>query len=511
MSLNLNDGKAMKHIYRIPLLLLGVLLSFNSCDSDNDDPIIGPDVPPAEEDSKTPILTSEDGSAIVNTGEIVVGNEETDVVFDMVSTILSPTEGRIEEHTINCVGMAAARLIGEDFKEQDMSSIVKDATIINRGTITVHTKDIVAKYADLVQDPDHKDRKFTYLRVLVMYGGKNNLLVNEGTINVYFDHDPYTKITVYVMAMSGSKESTLVNRGSINFYGNGSVATRMRGMASFGNGMTLINDNTITADVDLAEDSRMITTGGSNMTVVNNGVMNATCSGTLLGMTRFGDNCLINNGSIKLVSKCTPEGYKNITDLPHRCVAGLFDMIETARPAVTSPILNRGDIDITVAGVNPEDSCRKAGGIVIMSTAGKLPFDYHDEVRNEGTIKYHDEGGRGNIAAEGFFCAVSPKFPIYVNVDQWNTTLRDFKKKPLFAIMGCNFNLNVANICLSKADGYKEGTEYSVALGDIIKNGLSPMNNIIGYDNMRFSSADNTLDVLLNKEMETVALVTKSE
>ena len=69
----------------------------------------------------------------------------------------------------------------------------------------------------------------------------------------------------------------------------------------------------------------------------------------------------------------------------------------------------------------------------------------------------------------------------------------------------------MANICLSKADGYKEGTEYSAALGDMIKNGLSPMNSIIGFDNMRFSTADKTLDVIHNKEKKTVALVTKSE
>ena len=498
-------------IYRFTLLLLGFLLVFNSCDSDNDDPIVGPDVPPAEEDSNAPIMTSEDGSTIVNDGEIMVGNEETDIVFDMVSTIMSATGGKHEEHTINCVGMGAANLIGEDFKEQDMSNIVKDATLINRGTITVHTKDIVAKYADLVQDPDNKDRKFTYLRVLAMYGGKHNLMINEGTINVYFDHDPDTKITVYVIAMAGSKEATVINRGNINFYGNGSVATRMRGMASFGDDMTLINDNTITADVDLAEDSRMITTGGSNMTIVNNGLMQASCPGTLFGMTRYGDNSLTNNGTIKLVSKCTLEGYKNIVSPANRSVSGMIDMIQSDRRAVSSPILNRGEIDVTLAGVNPEDSCRGGAGIAIVSIAKQLPFEYHDEVRNEGTIKVHDEGGPGNIAAEGFFLSMSPKFPAYINIDKWNTTLRDFKKEPLFSAMGCVVNLNVANICLKKPEGYKEGTEYSVALGDMIKNGLSTMNTIVGYDNMRFSSADNSLEVINNKEKKTVALVTKSE
>ena len=501
----------MKLFYKIPLLLFGFLLVFNSCDSDNDDPIVGPDVPPAEEDCNAPILTSEDGATIVNDGEIVVGNAETDIVFDMVSTIMSPEAGKHEEHTLNCVGMGAARLIEEDIKEQDMSSIVEDATLINRGTITVHTKDIVAKYAELVQDPDNKDRKFTYLRVLVMYGGKHNLLINEGTINVYFDHDPNTRITVYVIAMAGSKESTVINRGNINFYGNGSVATRMRGMASFGNDMTLINDNTITADVDIAEDSRMITTGGSNMTIVNNGLMKASCPGTLFGMTRFGDNNIINNGTIKLYSKCTPEGYNNIVIVPMRCVAGLLDAIQNDRPAITSPILNRGEIDITLSGVNPVDSCRSAGGIFIMSAAQQLPYDYHDEVRNEGTIKVTDEGGPGNNTGEGFFWTMYPQYPIYVNVDQWNTTLRDFNKEPLFNVTGCILNLNMANICLSMADGYKEGTEYSVALGDIIKNGLNPNNSIVGFENMRFSTADKSLDVIVNKETKTVALVTKSE
>lgn len=247
------------------------------------------------------------------------------------------------------------------------------------------------------------------------------------------------------------------------------------------------------------------------MTIVNNGLMQASCPGTLFGMTRYGDNSLTNNGTIKLVSKCTLEGYKNIVSPANRSVSGMIDMIQSDRRAVSSPILNRGEIDVTLAGVNPEDSCRGGAGIAIVSIAKQLPFEYHDEVRNEGTIKVHDEGGPGNIATEGFFLSMSPKFPAYVNIDQWNTTLRDFKKEPLFSAMGCVVNLNVANICLNKPEGYKEGTEYSVALGDMITNGLSAMNTIVGYDNMRFSSADNSLEVINNKEKKTVALVTKSE
>ena len=498
-------------IYRFTLLLLGFLLVFNSCDSDNDDPIVGPDVPPVEKDSNAPIITSEDGSTIINTNVIEVGNEETDIVFDKITRIMSIEAGKYDEHTLNCVGMAAINLNGEDMKEQDMSNLVKDATIINKGTINVHTKDYVAKYEKMIQDPENKDRKFKYLRVLAMYGGANNMVINEGTINVYFDHDPNTKITIYVIAMTGMDGTTVINRGHINFYGNGSVSTRMRGAATFESNMTIINENTITADVDIAEDTRMITAGGSNMNIVNNGLMQASCPGTLFGMTRFGDNNLINNGTIKLYSKCTPDGYDNIVSVPMRCVAGLYDQIQDDRTGITSPILNRGEIDITLAGVNPADSCRTAGGIYVMAAAKELPYEYHDEVRNEGTIKVIDEGGPGNKSGEGYFWTVMPQYPIYVNVDQWNTTLRDFRKEPLFYASGCILNLNMANICLSKADGYKEGTEYSAALGDMIKNGLSPMNSIIGFDNMRFSTADKTLDVIHNKEKKTVALVTKSE
>ena len=155
-------------IYRFTLLLLGFLLVFNSCDSDNDDPIVGPDVPPVEKDSNAPIITSEDGSTIINTNVIEVGNEETDIVFDKITRIMSIEAGKYDEHTLNCVGMAAINLNGEDMKEQDMSNLVKDATIINKGTINVHTKDYVAKYEKMIQDPENKDRKFKYLRVLAM-------------------------------------------------------------------------------------------------------------------------------------------------------------------------------------------------------------------------------------------------------------------------------------------------------------------------------------------------------
>ena len=152
----------------------------------------------------------------------------------------------------------------------------------------MHTKDLVERYIDQVQTPDDKTLPYTYLRVLVMYAGENSTVVNEGTINIYYDHDPSVAATIYVMALVAGEGSSIINNGEIHFYG------------------------TMTAEVDMASDSRMITTGGTKSNVINNGTMQMRMPGNILCLTRYGDTNLINNNVIEVTSVNMPKSMMRV-------------------------------------------------------------------------------------------------------------------------------------------------------------------------------------------------------
>ena len=285
----------------IGLWFWGILLFAISSCSEDEEPAF---VPEEEEEI---LITGESGATVVNTKDIVLGVSEDDVVFEMTSTILT-TSGRVTETTLNCCAMAGINFTDNGgMLAMDTLNTVEDVVLINRGTITIHTKDLVERYKDQIQTPDDPERPYTYLRLIAMFVGTNSTIINEGVINVYFDHDPSVTSTIYVMGMNGGGNSSMINNGEIHFYGNGSVATRLRGMATFGNSISAFNNGVMTAELDICEDARMITTGGTKSNVINDGTMQMRLPGYILCMTRYEDSNLINNGVVDLTMVDLPD------------------------------------------------------------------------------------------------------------------------------------------------------------------------------------------------------------
>lgn len=471
-----------------------------SCTSD-DNPV-NP-TPQPEPIGNGQIIVSEDGGTYVNTKKIVIGLDEDDITYSRVTTILDQ-RGWVEETVRDCSAMAAIKLDGDK-----QSGKVNNVTLINRGTIEIHTKGMVNKWRDQIQTWGDTAKPYHYVRVLGMLGeGEGNQLINEGLIDVYFDHDPAEKFRVYCFAMCGNNNSTFINRGEIRFQGTGGPLTRMRAMGTSGNNVTSINYGTMKVDVEMAEDTRFITTGGDYNDVINNGVMEARTTGRLLGMTRYGNSNIVNNGTISLTTTKMKDDFKSPLSDGDRYTAGLMENMSATRMNI-SPMTNRGTINVTIEETESEAS---AGYGMFFDMVA--PNQANVTINNEGTInlKQNDPVYKHNMAEAGFVDRSGKQGINHITIGRWFTTLRDFKStNDLFLCHGASVNFGGAEMKFRKSEDYVYGTAYSVAPEDLLYNtgGEGDIFEYKNYESMTFSSGEDNLQANWDKEAKTVMLTTK--
>lgn len=483
-----------------------LLFAISSC-SEDEEPVF---VPEEEEEI---LITGESGTTVVNTKDIVLGVSEDDVVFEMTSTILT-TSGRVTETTLNCCAMAGINFTDNGgMLAMDTLNTVEDVVLINRGTITIHTKDLVERYKDQIQTPDDPERPYTYLRLLAMFAGTNSTIINEGIINVYFDHDPSVTSTIYVMGMNGGGNSSMINNGEIHFYGNGSVATRLRGMATFGNSISAFNNGVMTAELDMCEDARMITTGGTKSNVINDGTMQMRLPGYILCMTRYGDSNLINNGVVDLTMVDLPEGYTAVGNAENPVVCAMYDPLSGGRTQMPS-LVNRGSISIAIEGSERSNSVSQGYGMYcdLMGAGGG---DLQVNVINDGSIKVSQSGPVDfRMAEAGFITRPAVREETCcIKLGRWNTTLRDFSQtQDLFYGQGVNMDFGGGELLLKKGEDYVDGTSYSVAPEALLYNGGRTMfrYEYSGYENFEIKAADESnVNLTWDKENNQVSLSDK--
>lgn len=483
-----------------------LLFAISSC-SEDEEPAF---VPEEEEEI---LITGESGTTVVNTKDIVLGVSEDDVVFEMTSTILT-TSGRVTETTLNCCAMAGINFTDNGrMLAMDTLNMVEDVVLINRGTITIHTKDLVERYKDQIQTPDDPERPYTYLRLLAMFAGTNSTIINEGIINVYFDHDPSVTSTIYVMGMNGGGNSSMINNGEIHFYGNGSVATRLRGMATFGNSISAFNNGVMTAELDMCEDARMITTGGTKSNVINDGTMQMRLPGYILCMTRYGDSNLINNGVVDLTMVDLPEGYTAVGNAENPVVCAMYDPLSGGRTQMPS-LVNRGSISIAIEGSERSNSVSQGYGMYcdLMGAGGG---DLQVNVINDGSIKVSQSGPVDfRMAEAGFITRPAVREETCcIKLGRWNTTLRDFSQtQDLFYGQGVNMDFGGGELLLKKGEDYVDGTSYSVAPEALLYNGGKTMfrYEYSGYENFDIKAADESnVNLTWDKENNQVSLSDK--
>ena len=483
------------------LCIAALMGCFVSCDDDTEIIYV------SEEAGEEVLITDQSGTTVLNTKDIVIGEGGEDVIFEMSSTILDPELGKVTETTLNACGMGALALDGN---KVDPNQSVENVTVINKGTITVHTKDLVERYIDQVQTPDDKTLPYTYLRVLVMYAGENSTVVNEGTINIYYDHDPSIAATVYVMALVAGEGSSIINNGEVHFYGTGSPATRVRGVSTFGDNISVINNGIMTAEVDMASDSRMITTGGTKSNVINNGTMQMRMPGNILCLTRYGDTNLINNNVIEVTSVNMPEEYDEGTN---QIVCAMYEPLQAARTSTPS-LVNRGTIKVAIEGSDYSKVPILGFGMycdLMSSKAERLEVN----IINEGDINLSQSGSKKYSMAEAGFVAkpAAATGACNIKLGKWQTTLRDFSQPDhLFLAIGAKVDFTGGELILKKGDNTAEGTAYSIAPEALLyrAGGDSYRYEYTGYDYLNVQVADSTtLSLDWDKENKTASLRSK--
>lgn len=448
----------------ILLFFIAVTPVFNACDSD-DDEIEMPEIPEEPTNPSGIEMITESNTDFTNYHDIEVGTVENDIMFEMNSTILTST-GKTVERTLNCCAIGALRI--EDGVMVSENN-VENVTIVNRGTITVHTKDLVEKYKDSIQAANNTLPPYKYLRVLVMYAGKNSTVINDGVINVYFDHDPDNLSTIYVMALVGAAGSSITNNGEINFYGRGSFGTRMRSIGTFGDNVTCVNKGTMTADVEIADDSRMITTGGSYSNVINDGIMKLRLPGKIYCTTRYGNNNLINNNTIEITSVDYPEGYRAFYTDEDNVAVGMYDPLTSA---INPPMVNRGTITLYNESTEETKKCFGMMSEMLNPAGGGT----ETTPVNDGEIFVIDRTntGKKHIMSEGGFItrkSINGEQMIKLRVTRWRSALRDFADlHDLFTVKGCDVDFGSLQLSLYNDDRTEKDKVYELKADDLFYN-----------------------------------------
>ncbi len=460
------------------------------------------------------ILTNRSGETIINRDDILIGAADS-FVFRRESKIIVVGKQK-KDTTLDFTALGTVTIdMSGDFPTADTSAPVKGASVINEGHIEVHTKDLLEKYKDQIQDPENPDRPYKYLRIVVMNAGPNGQVVNKGRIDVFFDHDKNNKSTIYVTAMSGGKGSTVLNYGTIAFHGEGSVNTRMRGMATFGDNVTCINYGKMSVDVGCLDDARLITTGGTRCNVVNDGMMDMKGPGRVIGMTRYGDSNLINNGTISVFSFDYPieSGIKKLT-----AGCAMFEPLNENRGNIASPMLNRGTINLRNESTEFTADDKLLLGMYI-DIASSVASDLKPFIINEGRINIEEIGPKKIHAAEAGFifnqwAEVAEDTLCSVTVGRWKTEFRDLAgTHNLFIGEGVRVNYGATELILTKNPGEDDSGEVSVAPEDIFFClNTERRYEIENYDAITICAEDfNKYDIVLNTDKRTVVLKGKDE
>ena len=452
--------------------------------TNEDNPVIDPDSPYGEVQ-----WTDVSGTTITNTKNIVIGDMVNDITYVRESIILSAS-GRTVEVMLECPAMAAIPL--KDGYEDTLRT-VENVTLINKGTITIHTKQIVEHFKNQIRTTDHPDRPYYYLRLLGLFGGKNSTLINDGLIDVYFDHDKNAPFTIYCFAMIGGDGSTIINNGTIRFHGNGSSRTRLRCVGTFGDYVTATNKGRMQAEVEMVEDSRMMTQGGNYSSFINDGEMIMRQPGRLMGITRYGDNQVVNNNLIDITGIDEPSWATSVVEPEDQCVCALFEPLNPTHQEMPE-LVNNGTINIKIESSEKTNPKKQGYGMFfdVMGPSHKVV-----DVINKGKITLSQTGPQHlNMAELGIVTRESMKSIASgsIRIKSWNTTLRDFSQtRDLFLGKGAKIDFTDGKLLLERADGYVDGTTYSVDPNALFYNADSNQSGFVysydGYEGLTIEAA----------------------
>ena len=341
----------------------------------------------------------------------------------------------------------------DDPDSPDDMMLAPNAMLVNKGTIDIHFKELYAEH--MRNQAKYGD---TYnvdaLRGYAMAAGENSVLINEGVINIYMDHDKDADTTMYCCAMWAEANSLLVNKAEIHFYGNGSWQALVRGVGGVANNLQVINEGLITVDVERAFQTRILHTAGMFGSLWNKGSIKVRVAGRIMTIGSVTGTHMINDGEIDVTSLATLiEGkIPYLFNFPPMAT-GIY---EHFRPGnlLPCPIINRGSIKVHLGGSEASGPDAIAFGFYYQmedQDNGETPVRM---VSNEGIIEVTQEGPVKYVTAEmGVNMQLKTNNPIKLKIGIWRTHNRDFAlTHDLFACNSAQFDFSDTQLLLEGAE-----------------------------------------------------------
>lgn len=332
--------------------------------------------------------------------------------------------------------------------------LAPNATLINKGIIDIHFKDL---YADHVRNGQQQGEAYQVdaLRGYAMAAGANSVLINEGIINVYMDHDADAETTMYCCAIWAEADSMLVNKGEIHFYGNGSWQALVRGVGGVADHLHVMNEGLITVDVNRAFQTRVLHTAGMYGSLWNKGRIEVRVAGRVMTMGSVTGTQMQNDGEIEVTSLATLiEGkIPYLFNFPPMATG----MYEHFRPGVMlpAPIVNRGSIKVHLVGSEASGPDAIAFGFYYQmedQDHGETPVRV---AVNEGTVEVTQEGPSEYVTGElGVNMQLKEDNPVKLKIGTWKTRNRDFAQAhDLFVCQSACFDFSELDLQLENGEG----------------------------------------------------------
>ncbi|MBQ4408828.1 MAG: hypothetical protein II852_17660 [Bacteroidales bacterium] len=379
-------------------------------------------------------IRTRQGSFCVNRDHIVISDVSDAHIFDNQEEAYA-AGGVMKGINLSIFGMAA---LTDTPNEKGAFALASNATLVNEGVIEIHTAEIVKKYGSLIRKSiNDKNFRYGFIKFFAMMAGDNSVIINNGVVKVYFDHDPDEEATVYSNLLFAGCNSLVVNNGELHILGNGAYNTHPRPMSMPKYNVALVNNGLINVDVERAATVRCMATTAWGGSITNLGKIKVKSTGRIMTLGRFADTAILNAGEIDVTSipmlleNKVPFLYQND---PLACALYHHSHPAKAGDQPRSPIINSGTIKVHLVGDENTPKTSLAFGIYAeMAEKDDKKFAFE----NTGSITVTKSGPYDYQTAEMGVNVQSPNdAPFPVVIRKWNTPQRDFGKTKDLIVCG---------------------------------------------------------------------------
>lgn len=388
-----------------------------------------------------------EGGYAVNYDHLVIKAPESPNYFEYHHGNI-PGQPGVEVKNIALCGMAALQPHPDRPGDTQFAS---SATLINRGVIDIHFSEIYQQYKREKEASGHPhDTNLDTVRCYAMVAGAHSLLINEGIIRVHMDQEIDAEVSLYGCALWANAHSLMINRGEIHFVGEGSWQSYIRGIGSMDSHLQVINEGTITVDLQRAYQTRILHTAGQYGSLTNNGRIDVRTSGRIMVLGCLAGTRLTNNGEVNVTSLATYLENKVSYHYQFDPLATVMYEHFLPNDLPTCPAVNRGTLRVHLEGTPASGPHAVAFGFYCHQVGYSHETPVH-RMENEGTVTLTQSGPQSYLTAEvGVNIQSVGDYPVRVKIGRWKTAPRNWAAQhDLFLCRSAVFDLSQLQLTLT--------------------------------------------------------------